>query len=74
MDEPKTNTGKVLPQETVTTVKDFYTNDKYSRMCAGKKECVIVTVNDKKEQLQKRLLLLNISELYLEFKRLNPNV
>ena len=25
--EPKAKTGKVLPQETVTTVKDFYTND-----------------------------------------------
>ena len=43
-------------------------------MCAGKKECVAVKVNDKKEKLQKRLLLLNIRELNLEFKKLNPNV
>ena len=43
-------------------------------MCAGKKECVTVNVNDKKEKLQKLLLLLNIRELYLEFKKLNPNV
>ena len=42
-------------------------------MCAGKKECV-TTVNDKKDKSQKRLLLLNIRELCLEFKKLNPNV
>ena len=72
--EPKAKTGKVLPQEMVTTVKDFYTNDEYSRMCTGKKECITVKVNDKKEKLQKGLLLLNIRELYPEFKKLNPNV
>ena len=43
-------------------------------MCTDKKECVTVKVNDKKEKLQKRSLLLNIRELYLEFKKLNPNV
>ena len=35
--EPKAKTSKVFPQEMVTTVKDFYTNDEYSIMCAGKK-------------------------------------
>ena len=74
MAEPKAKTGKVLPQEMVTTAKDFYTNDKYLRICAGKKECITVKVNNNKEKLQKRLLLLNIGELYLEFKKLNPNV
>ena len=43
-------------------------------MCTDKKECVTVKVNDKKDKLQKRLLLLNIRELYHEFKKLNPNV
>ena len=43
-------------------------------MCAGKKECVAVKVNDKKEKLQKRLFLLNIRELNLEFRKLHPNV
>ena len=43
-------------------------------MCASKKECLSVKSNDKKEKLQKHLLLLNIKELYLEFKNLNPNV
>ena len=74
MAEPKAKTDKVLPQEMVTNVKDFYTKDKYLRMCAGKKECITVKVNNKKEKLQKRLLLLNIGELYLEFKKSNPNV
>ena len=74
MAEPKVETGKVLSQETITTVRDFYTNDEYSRMCAGKKECVTVKVNDMKEKLQKCLLLLNIRELYQELKTLNSNV
>ena len=65
MADPKAKTGKVLPQETVTTVKDFYTNDEYSRMCLGKKQYVTVKINDKKEKLQKRLLCLIIRELYL---------
>ena len=63
--EPKAKTGKVLPQETVTTVKDFYTNDEYSRMCPGKKQSVTVKINDKKEKSQKRLHCLIIRELYL---------
>ena len=36
-------------------------------MCIGKKECA--KVNEKKEKLQKCLLLLNIRELNLEFKK-----
>ena len=40
--EPKAKTSKVLPQETVTTVKNFYTDDEYLRMCTDKKECVTV--------------------------------
>ena len=38
--EPKEKQVKVLPRETVTTVKDFYINDEYSGICVGKKECV----------------------------------
>ena len=40
-------------------------------MCIGKKECA--KVNDKKEKLQKCLLLLNIRELNLEFKKVKSN-
>ena len=63
--EPKAKTGKVLPHETVTTAKDFYTNDEYSRMCPGKKQSVTVKINDKKEKSQKHLHCLIIRELYL---------
>ena len=38
--EPKEKQVKVLPRETVTTIKDFYINDEYSGIYAGKKECV----------------------------------
>ena len=43
-------------------------------MCAGKKECLTVKVDGQKEKFQKRLLLLNIQEVFLEFKKVNPDV
>ena len=60
MAEPKTKTGKVLTQETATTVKDFFTYVECSKMCACKEECVTVKVTDKKVKLRKHLLLSNI--------------
>ena len=68
--EPKTKTGKVLTQETATTVKNFFTYVECSKMCVCKEECVTVKVTDKRMKLQKHLLLSNITELHLEFKKL----
>ena len=71
--EPKPKSGRALSKD-VDCVINFYCNHQYSRMCAGKKECLTVKVDGQKEKLQKRLLLLNIREVFLEFKKVNPDV
>ena len=43
-------------------------------MCAGKKEYLTVKVDGPKEKFQKHLLLLNIREVFLEFKKVNTDV
>ena len=48
-------------------MKQFYEDDEYSRMCPGAKEYKSVTTDSVKRKKQKRLLLVNIKELYLEF-------
>ena len=49
-------------------VKAFYESE-VSRMCPGKKDCVKVTTKTgTKEKVQKRLLLANFHEIYVQFK------
>ena len=38
-------------------------------MCPGKKEFVSIKINGKREHIQKRLLLLNLKELHVEFTK-----
>ena len=72
--EPKPKSGRALSKDVVDFVINFYCDDQYSRMCAGKKECLTVKVDGQKEKFQKPLLLLNIWEVFLEFKKVNPDV
>ena len=51
-----------------------YESDEYSRLCPGKKECVSVYIDAVKIKEQKRLVLLRLKELYLEFKKLYPDI
>ena len=61
--------------ETIQLIVDCYESDEVSRMCPGKKDCVTIKKTDgTKEKMQKRLLLLNISEIYSLFKSENPDV
>lgn len=61
--------GKTLSSEVVLRVKSFYENDEYSRLCPGKKDFVSVKMDHGRQQIQKRLLLVNIKELYAEYKK-----
>ena len=71
--EPKPKSGRALSKDVVDDcVKNFYCDDQYSRMCAGKKECLTVKVDGQKEKFQKCLLVLNVREIFLEFKKVNP--
>jgi hypothetical protein len=67
--EPAKNLGEALNEETVQTVKAFYEDNDFAGMCPGKKEYVSVKTTDSRRiHRQKRLLLVNLKQLYLEFK------
>ena len=57
----KTNTN--LPEELIYDVKRFYESDDVSRLCPGIKDCITI----KKEQFQKKMLLSNIKDIYINF-------
>ena len=54
-----------FPNKLRKRVTAFYQNDEHSRQLPGKKDCKSVKGPDGKRKLvQKRLLLLNLNELY----------
>ena len=67
--EPKQKIGKALSGDVSETVGNFYQQDEYSRRCPGMKDFVSVTKDSVKTKHQKRLLLLNIKQLFPEFKK-----
>ena len=69
MPEPKK--GKVLSNKTKRCVVDFYCDDEYSRIMAGKKDFVSIARNT---HMQKRLLLCDLKELYASFKQKYPRL
>lgn len=61
-------TRNKLDEVSVKTVQDFYENDEYSRMMPRKRHCVSVREpNGEKVNIQKRLILSNLKELYAAF-------
>ena len=61
--------GHQLDDDVVSLVKQFYEDDEYLRKCPGAKEYKSVTIDGVKRKKQKRLLLVNMKELYLEFQK-----
>ena len=56
-------------------LKKCYISDNISRIMPGKKDFVSVRGNDeKREHMQKRLLMCNLREAYHEFKEHNPEL
>lgn len=53
---------------TAQLVKEFYNEDDISRMMPGKKDCVTIRDKCMKTQVQKRLVLANLNEIYQAFK------
>ena len=70
LSEQKPKKGKIIPDSVVQLVKAFYCDDEFSRLLPGKKDCVSIS---KGVHQQKRLLLLNLNELYAAFKNKFPN-
>ena len=61
-----------LSDELLARVKSFYEEDQISCMCAGKKNFVTIKNSDgTKEHHQKRLILCNIREAYLQYIQIN---
>ena len=58
-----------LSDELLARLKSFYEDDQISQMCATKKDFVTVKNSAAtKERHQKRLILCNIREVYLQYK------
>ncbi len=65
---PNPKLRKVLEPDTAASVRNFYYKEDVSRMMPGKKDCVTILENGEKKKVQKRLVLGNLKEIYLQFK------
>ena len=72
--DPSSIKGKALEPAVIEAVKSFYEDDEYSRMCPGKKDFVSVKSETGRIHKQKRLLLINLKELYALFKKKFPEL
>ena len=70
---PNPKPGHVLPAETTDLVRNFYECDEVSRMMPGRKDYVSVKQADERVQVQKRLVLSNLKEVYQVFKEKYPD-
>lgn len=64
------------PDETTTTVQEFYLKDYISRQQPGKRDCISVRdpTNNKRVIKQKKIMIMTILEAFQIFKNENPNV
>lgn len=71
---PNPRPSRTLPQSVIIKVINFYISDEISRILPGKKDYVTIRDNNGiKHQVQKRLILCNLKEAYVEFKTQNPD-
>ena len=66
---PQKKHGKVLPDDVIESVRKFFEDDEISRMCPGQKEFLSIRIDGERVHKQKRLLLLNLKEMHVEFKK-----
>ena len=71
--DPEKKKGFTIDDNIVENVIKMYESDEYSRMCPGKKDFVTVKINGVKQKKQKRLLLLKLKEIFIEFKKVYPD-
>lgn len=69
---PAPKKGKPLADMTKRHVAELYEDDEFSRLCPGMKDKVSVRINGIKTQMQKRLLLCNLNELFTYFRNKYP--
>ena len=71
---PNARLGHPLSKQTVEIITQFYLADDNTRAMPGKKDYVSVRQEGKRVQLQKRLVLNNLRELYQRFKEDHPTL
>ncbi|KAJ4427156.1 hypothetical protein ANN_24772 [Periplaneta americana] len=71
---PESKKGHGLLVMTTKLVQKFYESEEFSRTMPGKRDFVTVREHGKKKQVQKQLVLCNLSELYRNFKDKHPGV
>lgn len=59
--------GRRLSEDIVQRIIAHYENDEFTRIFPGKKDCIAVMTDEGKVYKQKRLILNNLKELYLEY-------
>lgn len=66
--------GRPLSEDTIKIVQQFYNDDQGTTLMPGMKDFVSVK-NDKNERvhIQKRLILSNLKEFFVEFRQEHPN-
>lgn len=74
MSTPDSKQGHGLSADVIDQVHNFYESDDVSRVMPGKKDYVSVRQGDSRVQLQKRLVLSNLKELYQLFKEKFPTL
>lgn len=71
---PNPKTHPTLERSIIESIIAFYQSDTQSRVLPGQKDTVSVKIDGQKVQMQKRLILNNLKELFQEFKSANPGV
>ena len=66
--------GRTLTQIAVEQVKEWYRSDEVSRVMPGMKDFVSEKMEEKRIQIQKRLILCNLREAYESFKTKHTEV
>ena len=70
---PGLKAGHRIPHEVVSKVIEFYIAQDVNREMPGKKDCITVREGRTKTVKQKRLLLSNLREAFVQFKQNNPD-
>ena len=68
LSSPDPKPGRTLSPQIVDLVTRFYESDETSRIMPGKRDCVSVRPPEGRVNVQKRLILSNLKELYSLFK------
>lgn len=70
LSSPDPKPGQALSLDIIKTVTDFYESDEVSRMMPGKKDFVSTKQQGQRIQVQKRLILGNLKEVYCPNKKI----